>query len=159
MTKRPALPNPPHTGGCLCGAVRYSYAARPLALSACHCSDCKKLSGATHSEVLIGDRAAFSYSGEVERYRKRAKSGREIDIVRCAQCGTRSWHEPVAAPNLVFIQAGGLDDSSWFVPVGHIWVELAAPGQYFAEDAVRIEGQPTDRQVIFDALNRIYPAK
>lgn len=155
--QRPALPSPPYTGGCLCGAVRWRYAARPLALNACHCRDCKRLTGSTHAEVLIGERAAFSCEGAVERFRKRADSGREIDIARCAACGTRSWHEPVAAPHLIFIMAGGLDDSAWFVPTGHIWAEQAAPGQYFAPDAVKIDGQPVDRQVLFDAFARIYP--
>ena len=154
--QRPDLPSPPFTGGCHCGAVRYVYAARPLALNACHCGDCKKFTGATHSEVLIGDRAAFSFTGAVERYRKRGDSGREIDVVRCAKCGARSWHDPVTAP-YVFIQAGGLDDNSWFLPTGHIWVEKAAPGQFFAQDSVRIVGQPSDRHVLFDAFQRAYP--
>ena len=158
MIKRPPLPNPPFVGGCLCRAVRWRFDARPLALNACHCRDCKKLTGSTHAEVLIGERAAFHHEqGEVARFRKRADSGREIDVVRCATCGTRSWHEPLAAPKLIFIMAGGLDDPSWFLPTGHIWAEQAAPGYLFAEDAVRIEGQPGDRQVLLDAFARIYP--
>jgi hypothetical protein len=79
---RPPLPAPPHQGGCLCGAVRYRFDARPWALNACHCMDCKKLTGATNLLMVLGPREAFSFDGPVERYRKRADSGNEIDIVR-----------------------------------------------------------------------------
>ena len=76
------------TGGCLCGAVRYSYDAAPLATVACHCRDCQKLTGATNLLTIYAERAAFRHEqGELARYRKRADSGREADYVRCARCG------------------------------------------------------------------------
>lgn len=152
---RPPIPDPPHAGGCLCGAVRYNYDARPLALNACHCNDCKKLSGAGHSAVVLGERAAFSHTGEVKRWRKRAESGREIDIVRCAVCGVRLWHEPVQAPQWVFIQAGTLDNDSWFVPSCHIRVSHASHAA-FAPDALKIDRQPADRAITIETFNRIY---
>jgi len=154
---RPPLPDPPHRGGCLCGAARYSYNARPLAANACHCSDCKKLSGGSHIQMLIADSSAFAHeAGELVRWRKRAKSGREVDIVRCAVCGTRLWHEGLSAPQYVFICAGTLDDTSWFMPASHIWVEEA--GEFaFTPDAICVEGQPSDRQILIDAFNRLYP--
>ena len=155
--KRPPIPDPPHAGGCLCGAVRYSYNSRPLALNACHCADCKKLSGGAHSSVLLGDRAAFSHTGAVARWRKRAASGRSIDIVRCTSCGVRMWHEPVEAPGWVFIQAGALDNTSWFLPPGHVWADKASLFAHFAPDALRIEGQPSDRQPLLDNFKRLYP--
>jgi hypothetical protein len=88
---RPPIPAPPHVGGCLCGAVRYRLDARPLAVNACHCHDCKKLTGATNLLMILAMRDAFSHQGAVARYRKRADSGREVDIVRCATCGVRMW--------------------------------------------------------------------
>jgi hypothetical protein len=156
---RPAIPAPPHAGGCLCGAVCYRLDARPMAVNACHCVDCKKLTGATNLLMVLGAREAFSHEGgKVERHRKRAESGREIDIVRCAVCGVRMWHEPLASPQLIFVAAGTLDDSSWVVPTSHIWVEKASPGVVFEDDAAIVRGQPSDRQVLFDAFNRIYPS-
>jgi len=157
MNDRPAIPAPPHSGGCLCGAVRYVFAARPLAVNACHCSDCKKLTGATNLLMILGRRDAFRQEGgAVERYRKRADSGREIDIVRCAQCGVRLWHEPLSSPELVFIAAGTLDDSSWVVPTSHIWTKRASPGIVMQRDALLVEGQPDNRQMLFDAFDRVY---
>jgi hypothetical protein len=155
---RPSLPAPPHRGGCLCGAVRYAYNARPMGLNACHCMHCKKLSGSDYIKMLLGERTHFvKEQGETAIYRKTAESGREIDIHRCAQCGTRLWHEPLAAPQFVFICAGTLDDVSWTTPTSHIWVELADAAVGFADDAVRLEGQPKERQPLYDAFDKAYP--
>ena len=156
MTARPSIPNPPYTGSCLCGAVRYVLDARPMAVNACHCRDCKKMSGGTNLLMIVSQRGAFSHTGAVEHFRKPADSGREIDVVRCTRCGTRLWHEPLSSPALVFVAAGTLDDPSWAVPTSHIWVEKASPGVMMQDDAVRIEGQPAERQLLFDAFHAVY---
>jgi hypothetical protein len=157
MIDRPPIPAPPHRGGCLCGAVRYALEARPLAVNACHCNDCKKLSGATNLLMLLAHSAAFRHeSGAVERFRKHADSGRQIDIVRCAICGVRLWHEPLSSPEFVFIAAGTLDNPDWAVPTSHIWTRQAAPGTVFHHDALLVEGQPGTRQMLIDAFNQVY---
>src|SRR5687767_12371984 len=33
-------------GGCLCGAVRYEAAGQPYNITHCHCTDCRRSSGA-----------------------------------------------------------------------------------------------------------------
>ncbi len=153
---RPPIPEPPYEGGCLCGAVRYRLNDRPLAVYACHCNDCKKLSGATNIRVVLAARDALSYNGaELAKYRKRADSGREIDILRCASCGVRLWHEPLSAPEFVLIAAGTLDQPGWAAPAAHIWTERAAPGIAFEEDAISIGGQPANRQMLIDAFAKI----
>jgi hypothetical protein len=157
--RRPLIPAPPYRGGCLCGAVRYSLNARPLAVNACHCDDCKKLSGATNLLMVMAERASFApEKGDVSRYTKRADSGRNVDILRCANCGTRLWHEPQSAPNYMFIAVGTLDDPNWAIPTSHIWVEKASPRVTFEEDAIKVKGQPGDRQTLIDAFARVYPA-
>jgi hypothetical protein len=154
---RPPIPAPPYEGGCLCGAARYRLDARPLGVNACHCNDCKKLSGVASIVMVLAAREAFVHEkGDVFRYRKLADSGREIDIVRCAACGIRLWHEPLSAANLVFVAAGSLDDASWAIPASHIWVEKAASGVRFEDDATTVEGQPSSRQMLMDAFSKIY---
>ena len=93
-------------------------------------------------------------SGATDRYRKRADSGREVDLVRCADCGTRLWHEPLSAP-IVTLAAGTLDDPSWVVPACEIWVERASPAAIFHADAMRFHGQP-ERQAKLDACTPLY---
>jgi hypothetical protein len=156
MTTRPPIPDPPYAGGCLCGAVRYALNARPMAVNACHCIDCKKSTGATNVLMLLARNEDFSAVGETHAYRKRADSGRELDIQRCAKCGTRMFHHNLASNTLVFISAGTLDDTSWAVPTSHIWVEKISPGVAMQDDAIKVVGQPADRQVLMDAFAKVY---
>jgi hypothetical protein len=157
MVSRPPIPDPPYRGGCLCGAVRYRIEARPLSVSACHCEDCKKLSGATNLLMVLTARDHFvKEKGETQTFRKTADSGRAVDIVRCAECGTRLWHEPLVGAEYVLIAAGALDDASWAIPTMHIWTSRAEPHVSFAPDALIIEGQPPDRKGAIEAFKRIY---
>lgn len=155
--QRPAIPAPPHRGGCLCGAVRYAFHAPPLATVACHCRDCQKLSGATNLLTVYADRESFRHEqGEVERYRKRGDSGREADYVRCARCGTRLWHEPLSSHQYVMIAAGTLDDPGWVVPAAHIWISRAAPSACIPEGVATWDRGPADRAELVAAFQAIY---
>lgn len=155
---RPPIPPAPFAGGCLCGAVRYSIAQRPMAVNACHCTDCKHLSGGTHGIFLHVPRATLTLEqGTLARYRKTADSGRQLDIARCAACGTRLWHEPLAAPTLMFVAPGTLDEPDWAIPTSHIWASRMAPGVAVEPDAAVYDGAPTDRQELWDRFAEIYP--
>ncbi|MBV9548743.1 MAG: GFA family protein [Alphaproteobacteria bacterium] len=159
MTTRPPIPEPPHQGGCLCGKVRYSLNARPLAVNACHCTDCQKLTGATNFLVVIAPSEPFTSTGETQSYIKKADSGRELDIRRCPNCGSRLWHHNLSNPALVFIAAGTLDDPSWVVPTSHIWVKRAAPSVLIQDDALVVDGPPAERALLFEAFDRLYPPR
>ena len=153
-TARPPIPDPPYEGGCLCGAVRYRLNHRPQTINACHCDACKKMSGGTSLLIITAPRDGFEHlSGEVQRYRRTADSGRQSDVVRCASCGTRLWHEPQAP--IVVIAAGTLDDPSWVVPATHGWVEKASPAAIMQEDAAKFEGQAT-RDAQIAAFQKLY---
>jgi hypothetical protein len=154
----PRIPDPPHRGGCLCGAVRFRFDARPLATVACHCRDCQKLSGATNLLTVYAPSESFVHEqGEVERFRKRGQSGREADYVRCAKCGVRLWHEPLSAPQYVMIAAGTLDDASWVVPAAHIWTSRAAPSVAIPDGVLSCEKGPRDRADLVAAFEKAYP--
>ena len=127
--------------------------ARPATINACHCDACKKLSGGTNLLVLTAPREAFNYTGEVQRYRRTADSGRQSDVVRCAACGVRLWHEPLSFP-IVTLTIGTLDDPSWGVPASEIWIEKASNAAIFHSDAELFHGQvPREKQIAaFHAL-------
>ena len=121
--------------------------------------DCKKLTGATNLLMILGPSDAFAFEGAVQRYRRRADSGNEIDVVRCANCGVRLWHEPLVAPQLVIFAAGTLDDPSWAVPTSHIFARSISPGIALQDDALVLHDGPTDRSALFDAFKRVYGAR
>ena len=114
MTQRPPIPDPPYHGGCLCGQVRWTLTERPKALNACHCTDCKISTGSTHIEMLIAAAEAFSSTGETHTFIKTAASGRQLEIHRCANCGTRMFHYNTVNRALVFIPAAiGIQEAGY----------------------------------------------
>ncbi len=90
---RPPLPSTPIMGGCHCGAVRYAITARPKAVNACHCDDCKRLSGATFGVYLhVAKEALDVTSGTFDTFRRTGAAverSRLIGVRSAARaCGT-----------------------------------------------------------------------
>ena len=44
---------PQLTGGCLCGAVRYTTTADPLMTFVCHCRDCQRFTGSAFGALVV----------------------------------------------------------------------------------------------------------
>ncbi|WP_291199503.1 GFA family protein [Hyphomonas sp.] len=155
---RPPLPKLPMEGGCHCGAVRYGVTARPMAVNACHCDDCKRLAGGPFGLYLHVAKDALQVSGGArDVFTRTGGSGNAIPVERCAVCGTRMWHLPAVAPDLVILCAGTLDDSTWAVPTSHIFIEYAAADAVAAEDAIAVESFQTTRPALWARFSEIYP--
>lgn len=99
------------SGGCLCGAVRYSVEGEPLRSGLCHCLECRKTSGSYFTPFAVWPSHAFSCSGEMEVYAKRSF---------CPKCGSRiAWLRSGEAE----VNLGTLDDApSGLVPDYELWV-------------------------------------
>jgi hypothetical protein len=149
------LPAFPVEGGCQCRAVRYRIKAAPLTVYNCHCKDCQRASGATHSMSMFLRREDVELlAGTLMSYDKAADSGRTVRMMGCAECGTKIWNEPLSSPDRLVLKPGTLDDMSWAVPVGNIWTNSKAPWTEIDPDAVNFPGQPADRQPLADAWTR-----
>ena len=115
------------TGGCQCGAVRYRIDAEPLTVLACHCTECQKQSASAFGMTMPVPREALTYTkGAPARWERTADSGNVVGAAFCAVCGVRLLHEP-ANKAMLNVKPGTLDDTSWVVPVGHIWTDSAQP--------------------------------
>lgn len=146
------LPEFPVEGGCQCGAVRYLLKARPLVVYACHCKDCQRFSGTTHTlSMFVKADDIELITGELRGYDKAADSGRTVRMLGCLECGTKIWNEPLSFPNILVVRPGTLDDASWTRPVGNIWTDRALPWVEIDWSQPHFPGQPSDRQPLFDA--------
>ncbi|MBN9363665.1 MULTISPECIES: GFA family protein [unclassified Devosia] len=146
------LPVFPVEGGCQCGAVRYRITAPPLAVYNCHCRDCQRASGATHSMSMpIARERVEHLSGELTAFDKPADSGRTVRMLGCVRCGTKLWNEPLASPAMLVVKPGTLDDPSWAAPIGNIWTASRLPWAVIDASQVNFPGQPPDRQPLYDA--------
>ncbi|UXN72384.1 GFA family protein [Devosia sp. A8/3-2] len=123
-----SLPEFPVEGGCVCGAVRYRLKASPLAVYNCHCKDCQRSTGGAFQVTMPVKRGDIELiAGTLAAYIVTADSGRQIAQMSCPTCHTRIWNEPQAAPELIMVRAGTLDDMSWAVPVGNVWADRKQP--------------------------------
>lgn len=149
------LPDFPVEGGCQCGAVRYRLTAPPLTVYNCHCRDCQRMSGGTHSMSMPVRRETLEHlSGDLVFYDKPADSGRVVRMFACARCGTKLWNEPLSSPDLLVVKAGTLDELSWAAPVGNIWTGSRPAWVQIDESLVNFPGQPADRQPLYDAWSK-----
>src|SRR3982750_2400742 len=66
----------PFTGGCACGAIRYSIASEPLFSNHCQCRDCQRESGSGHGSYVTFARAGVTLTGEATHWDMGANSGK-----------------------------------------------------------------------------------
>ena len=82
--------NKPYTGGCACGAIRYSIASEPLFSNHCQCRDCQRESGSGHGSYATFARDGVTVTGEAKRWDMVGDSGNVKTRAFCAACGFRS---------------------------------------------------------------------
>lgn len=130
-------------GGCNCGAVRYTITGTPMAVAACHCTNCRKQSGAAFSVNLIVRASAMSVEGELASYMDPdTQSGAPINRQFCVACGSPIRSIPTAAPKVIAVKAGGLDDPAQFAPQMHIWTRSALPWATIPDDLPHFDKGP-----------------
>ncbi len=118
-------------GGCLCGAVRYRATAAPVRCVICHCSMCRRHSGAPALAFVHFPLQAFQWTrGEPARYRSSAGAERGF----CRDCGsTVSMHERVLEDR-VQIAVGSLDQAAHVQPDDHVWTQEQLPWLHIVDD-------------------------
>jgi hypothetical protein len=141
----------PLTGGCQCGQVRYKITAPPLAVYACHCTECQRQSASAFSLSMPVPRDAIEVTGTPKSWRRVSDSGRAILCVFCADCGVRLFHNPERNPQVSIVKPGTLDDTTWLKPVGHIWTRSAQSWMEIPPQLVNYEAQPADLSRLIEA--------
>ena len=116
------------SGGCLCGAIRYTISSPVTALRACHCRNCQKSSGAGGTVNAVVQEADFRITqGETRKYDDAAtQSGRTLSRHFCATCGSPIYSHRNPKPGFVVVRAGTLDDKAGLKITGNIWTSTAA---------------------------------
>lgn len=132
----------PQHGGCLCGDTRYTLNESPLTVYACHCTDCQRQTGASFSLSMVVRREAVQLlRGHLQEYSIELADGRRKGSNFCGRCSTRLWG-PSRRSGLAILEAGTLDDTSWFRPVAHIWTRSAQPWVRIPEDTLNFDHRP-----------------
>ncbi|MDF2810020.1 MAG: hypothetical protein K0S56_1051 [Microvirga sp.] len=119
------MPDQGFSGGCLCGAVRFSSSRPPLIGRACWCRVCQYLASGNASISIIAESAAMSVAGELAAYESRADSGNVIRRSFCPTCGTPLFCEAVGESEYKVVRVGALDDTELGRPQSIIWAGSA----------------------------------
>ncbi|NQV84721.1 MAG: GFA family protein [Rhodospirillales bacterium] len=121
------------TGGCLCGAVRYRVTMDPMAVSHCHCTFCRRASGAAFLTWMTIPSAGFAYTlGEPAIY----GSSPGVERHFCGDCGTSLLFRAEAHPEEVDVTAASLDNPAAVEPVDHVWAGGMLPWFDFSDDGL-----------------------
>ena len=106
------------SGGCLCGAVRYRIAGEPRLVSHCHCSLCRRASGAAFVTWLTVLAERFTImEGDLRRYRSSDHGWRAF----CPRCGTPIASGSSRYPRYVEVTAGSLAAPERIAPERHVF--------------------------------------
>jgi hypothetical protein len=106
-----------HSGGCLCGAVRYEVAGRALQTTLCHCEDCRKASGAPAVCWTFFRTGALRWTKGSPKLLLHANRERTF----CGDCGTPLTFFDPEIPGLFEANTNTLDDPAQYSPADQCW--------------------------------------
>lgn len=113
----------PLTGGCLCGAVRFKVTEETLFSCLCHCSSCRKATGAPIVGWVMFETSAVQCDRAfVSEYASSQGARRSF----CSQCGTTLFYEADYMPGAIDITLECFDDQERVQPTAEIWTKHEA---------------------------------
>ncbi|MEM8851035.1 MAG: GFA family protein [Pseudomonadota bacterium] len=130
-----------HRGRCYCGASRVSARGAPRTVAYCHCSDCRRITGApvaafaawAPSDLMLDptELSPFSIRSGVERW-------------FCPTCGS-----PLAArwdylPGQIYVPVGLFDHAEDLAPTLHAHAGEALPWLHIQDDLPRMSSSARD---------------
>ena len=130
------------TGGCLCGAVRYSCDGEPVFSCLCHCRNCQKYTGSAFETVLAYPSSQVAVSGTFSTYRDTGDSGKPVLRNFCPVCGSGIFAVVEVLPDLTLLLAGTLDDPAQFKPTMEVYCDSAQPWTHDGVERTRHAKMP-----------------
>ncbi|MFK4812588.1 GFA family protein [Devosia sp. ZW T5_3] len=144
------------TGGCQCGAVRYSFSEKPRGAHICHCRMCQKAFGGFYAPLVGGPTVTFRVTrGEISKFASSDQAERGF----CARCGTPLTFAYVGG-EWMSVSIGSLDDPEAFPPEDQHGVDsrlsyVNALGQL--PDHPSIEQRHPDKAAFIASTNHQHP--
>jgi hypothetical protein len=127
------LAEPPLTGGCACGGVRFEVSEPLVGAVYCHCNRCQRRTG-----------TAFSIAGAAAPGSFRLVQGEDLvsawdpgdggsHKLFCTHCG---GHFAARNGDTVIVRFGALDEDPGIRPAAHQFVDSAAPWDVLPDDGL-----------------------
>ena len=119
-----------YSGGCACGAVRYTISAAPAFSFHCQCRQCQRATGTGHASLFVVPADAVSLSGELRFHEQTADDGNTVSRGFCPLCGSPVAGKSSGHPDVMLFSAASLDDPALFQPEKVVWSMSRQPWDY-----------------------------
>ena len=107
-----------HEGGCLCGVIRYRITGQQLRGTICHCSMCKKWSGAPFLSWTLFSKGQFEW---IHGNPGTINATQVVTRKFCERCGSPLSFEFTDSSDIIGVTTGTLDKPDEFCPTRHNW--------------------------------------
>lgn len=119
------------TGGCLCGAVRYTLEGPTTSVTYCHCGRCRRWHGHVGAYAAV-DRNKL---GITEQRGLRWYTVGEVRRGFCSECGSSLFFDEARLAKIAFT-AGSVDAPTGLRSKAHIWLDSIGDYYSCAEDGL-----------------------
>jgi hypothetical protein len=128
-------------GSCLCGGVTYEAEGPVMAMARCHCSQCRKASG-----------AEFATNGSVAADKFHVRTGEDLLAqyesspgnfrIFCRRCGSQLFKRYDKQPYQVRLRLGCLDSDLDQTPLMHVFVSAKPSWSEITDQLPQFPTQP-----------------
>ena len=126
------------TGGCLCGAVRFTLTEAPTEYGACHCSMCRKFSGGIELGIrAMTDEITWDADEELATYTSSEWAERGF----CRKCGSSLfWRLTAPGPiqGMLSLSVGALDSMDGLEFNTEVYIDHKPQSHEFAGERQRM---------------------
>ncbi len=130
------MPNT-HSGGCLCGAVRYSFDEPIYGCVNCHCDSCRKNCASPMTTFVGVHDGHWRWTGEPASI---FSSSPGVKRHFCARCGSPVAFISEKLTNKMHFYLAQLDDPEAFTPEGHSFKSSKLTWLHLADDLPDLTG-------------------
>lgn len=130
MSEAPRL-----SGGCLCGAVRFTAAPPSHTYGICHCSMCRRWTAGPFMAIKCGDTVKFDKDADLGLYQSSAWAERGF----CKKCGTPLFYK-LKGKGDYMVSTEAFDDTSDFKLGSEIFIDEKPAHYAFANDTKKLTG-------------------
>ena len=109
-------------GSCHCGRIQFEAEVDPSKVTACHCTDCQKMTGAPFRVVVPAAKEHFKLlQGQPKTYLKIAESGNRRLQAFCPDCGASIYATSEFNQEFFGLRVGTLTQRAELIPQKQIW--------------------------------------
>lgn len=135
----------PLTGGCNCGGVRFELTSPPLHANYCHCTRCRRRTGAAASPQARVESGSFKITAGEQLLKAWEPEGGGFAKVFCSRCGSSLFSRAPGTAEPFSVRLGAFDQDPGVRPSFRMHVASAASWEPIPDDGLpRYQGPETD---------------